>query len=157
MMEGSLLFKSLPKSCLIIHAGLWICSIFAPLRHVQGYLWILMLIFSVGPIFFSFYMSLTEWKLSGAGHFIGLNNFRELFVDATIWLELKNSMVYTLFKVPIGVAISLILAYFLNQKVPFKGLFRVIYFLPSITMTVAIGLVWRYLFNSQYGIVNVIL
>ncbi len=47
MMEGSLLFKSLPKSCLIIHAGLWICSIFAPLRHVQGYLWILMLIFSV--------------------------------------------------------------------------------------------------------------
>lgn len=127
-----------------------------------GYLFVsplvlLMLIFSVGPIFFSFYMSLTEWKLSGVGHFIGLKNFQELFSDDTIWLELKNSMVYTVFKVPIGVAISLILAYFLNQKVPFKGLFRVIYFLPSITMTVAIGLVWRYLFNSQYGIVNVIL
>lgn len=127
-----------------------------------GYLFVsplvvLMLIFSVGPIFFSFYMSLTEWKLSGVGHFIGLKNFQELFSDDTIWLELKNSMVYTVFKVPIGVAISLVLAYFLNQKVPFKGMFRVIYFLPSITMTVAIGLVWRYLFNSQYGIVNVIL
>ena len=59
-----------------------------------GYLFVsplvvLMLIFSVGPIFFSFYMSLTEWKLSGVGHFIGLKNFQELFSDDTIWLELK--------------------------------------------------------------------
>ena len=118
---------------------------------------ILMLIFSVGPIFFAFYMSLTDWQLSGAGSFIGLENFKELFADEATWKELKNSLIYTVFKVPIGVAISLILAYFLNQKIPFRGLFRVIYFLPSITMTVAIGLVWRYLFNSQYGIVNAIL
>lgn len=118
---------------------------------------ILMLVFSVGPILFSFYMSLTNWKLSGGGTFIGLQNFRELSADKDIWQELKNSLIYTVFKVPVGVAISLVLAYFLNQKIPLKGVFRVIYFLPSITMTVAIGLVWRYLFNSQYGIVNVIL
>lgn len=127
--------------------------------HFWGYLFvaplfIMMMIFSVGPIIFAFYMSLTNWKLSGAGKFIGFANFRELFQDQIIWTELKNSLVYTVFKVPVGVAISLILAYFLNQKIPFRGTFRVIYFLPSITMTVAVGLVWRYLFNSQYGIIN---
>ena len=89
---------------------------------------VLMLIFSEGPICFSFYMSLTEWKLSGVGHFIGLRNFQELFLDDITWLELKNFMVYMVFKVPSGVAISMVLAYFLNQKVPFKGVFRVIYF-----------------------------
>ncbi|MDO4294754.1 MAG: sugar ABC transporter permease [bacterium] len=118
---------------------------------------LMMLVFSIGPILFAFYMSLTDWKLSGSGVFIGLDNFRELFRDLTVQTEIKNSLIFTFFKVPIGVAISMVLAYLLNEKLPFKGMFRVIYFLPSITMAVAVGLVWRYLFNSQYGIVNDIL
>ena len=105
-------------------------KVFYNTDNFWGYLFvspllILMLIFSVGPIFFAFYMSLTDWQLSGAGSFIGLENFKELFADEATWKELKNSLIYTVFKVPIGVAISLILAYFLNQKIPFRGLFRV--------------------------------
>jgi multiple sugar transport system permease protein len=112
------------------------------------------IIFSIVPIFYSFYMSLTQWDSLTPPVFVGLQNFIELFSDKQILKELLNTMYYTIGTVPVSLALSIMLANALNQKIPAKSMYRVIYFLPSVTMPVAIAIVWQWLFNSKMGLVN---
>lgn len=111
-------------------------------------------IFSIRAIFYSFFTSLTEWDGLTPAIFTGFKNFAELFSDRQVGREFLNTMYYTVFTVPISLVLSLLLANALNQNIPGKTIYRVIYFLPSVTMPVAIAIVWQWLFNSKYGIVN---
>jgi multiple sugar transport system permease protein len=124
-----------------------------------GYLFIFPIVFgiyffSIGPILFSFAISLTNWDSLTIPDFTGLSNFGRLFSDSEMRREILNTFQYTLWTVPVGIIIALFFANSLNKKIIMRGFFRILYYLPVITMPMAVGIVWRQLFNSEYGLIN---
>lgn len=105
----------------------------------------------------SFYYSFFEIKGFAAPKFIGLSNYMRLFGDMEVWRSLKNVFIYAIITVPIGVFLSLLLAALLNVKIKGKGIFRCIYFLPVVSAPAAVALVWRWLYNKDFGLFNQIL
>lgn len=115
-------------------------------------------VFTLGPIIASLYLSFTRY--SGARRpprFIGLSNYQSLLQDQIFWKSLSVTVYYTALSVPLGIIFSLTLALTLNQRVPFLGLFRTLYYLPSIIPAVASTLLFILLLNPQFGIVNFII
>ena len=117
-----------------------------------------LLIFSFIPIAFAFYISFHIWSiLSPEKPFIGLDNYREVFASRDFWNSLKNTSLYVL-HVPVGMAVSLMLALIMNRKnLPGLGLFRTLFYLPSITSFVAIAIVWQWIYNPEFGLLNYVL
>jgi multiple sugar transport system permease protein len=99
-------------------------------------------------------MAMTEWDGLTGPVFIGVKNFISIAKDAQIGRELINTLKYMVWTVPIGLSLAIIVAVLLNSKIHGKSFFRVAFFLPVVTMAAAVATVWRYLFNSQYGLVN---
>ena len=116
-----------------------------------------LLIFYIWPMLQTFYFSFTEWGPFGDAVWTGLANYRELFHGPEFLMALRNTLVYTVLSVTITEAIALVLAVLLNQKLRGMSVYRTLYFIPVVTMPVAIGLVWRWLYNSDYGIINYLL
>ncbi len=119
-----------------------------------------LLIFLVIPIFASFVLSVTDFDVYALAdwsraRFVGLSNFQELLSDPLFWRSLLNTLYCLIVAMPLTVAISLGVAMLINrEKTRFKGLFRVIYFLPFVTNTVAIAVVWSWILNMHYGLLN---
>lgn len=105
----------------------------------------------------SFYYSFHEVKGFAAPKFIGFENYIQLFQDAEVWRSLKNVFVYAVLTVPAGVFLSLLLAVLLNTKIRGKSIFRCIYFLPVVSAPAAVALVWKWLYNKDFGLINEIL
>lgn len=113
-----------------------------------------LLIFSIGPILFAFWLSFHQWNLlEPARPFVGLANYRELAADADFWRAVRNTAVYVLF-VPIGMVVALALALLVNRRIPGVRVLRTALFLPYITSFVAISLVWRWMFQPDVGLLN---
>lgn len=110
--------------------------------------------FTLIPIGQSFFYSLTKWDGVRAPQMIGLQNFKTLLQDAEFFMEFRNTFVFVLTSVPLSIGISLVLANLLNTKIKGRTIFRVIYFLPNVTMSTVIALIWTLMFNSQFGMVN---
>ncbi|MCD7846911.1 MAG: sugar ABC transporter permease [Oscillospiraceae bacterium] len=134
------------------------------LRPFKGFLYLLpsiiiLCVFTIYPLIKTFMMSFMEdYNLvNGTYTAINLENYKELFSDATFLAALKNTGIYVIFVVPISVVLSLIIAVFINDVVRGKAIFQTLYFLPYVTSVIAIGLVWRWMFNSNYGLINSIL
>lgn len=87
----------------------------------------------------------------------GVENYRSLFSDQVFWKVLWNTIYYTLGTVPVGIGISLLLAVALNQKIKGMKLFRAVYFMPVISSTVAVAVVWQWLYNPEFGLINYLL
>jgi multiple sugar transport system permease protein len=111
-------------------------------------------VFTIGPVLYAFFMSLTQWDGLSTPVFIGIANFPRLFRDPQVLTEFFNTLKYMLGVVPITIIIGTVIANFLNADIKGKSFFRVVFFLPMVTMPVAIATVWRFLFNSQYGLIN---
>ncbi len=112
------------------------------------------LIFSLGPILFSLLLSFHEWNLiAPARPFVGLQNYRELAGDREFWHSVWNTAVYVLF-VPAGMAVALALALLVNRRMAGSHVLRAIFFLPYITSFVAISLIWRWMFEPDFGLLN---
>jgi multiple sugar transport system permease protein len=88
---------------------------------------------------------------------VGIDNYSRLIQDHEIFRALGNTFLYTLMTVPVGVLLSLLAAVFLNSGIKGKGFFRTLYFLPVVSAPTAIALVWKWLYNSQFGLINQIL
>jgi multiple sugar transport system permease protein len=116
-----------------------------------------LLVFNIWPMLQTFYFSFTEWGPFGGAEWTGLANYRALFHGPEFLMALRNTLVYTVLSVSITEAIALVLAVLLNQKLRGMSVYRTLYFIPVVTMPVAIGLVWRWLYNSDYGIINYLL
>lgn len=117
--------------------------------------WIIgFLVFLFGPIVASAYLSLTHYDAVNPPTFIGLQNFSALFADPLFWQSLKVTTLYSVFSVPLGIAVSLSVAILLNQKIPFVAFFRAIYYLPSVISGVAVALLWMWIFNPSFGLLN---
>lgn len=84
----------------------------------------------------------------------GFKNYEDVISDPNFLNGLKNTALYTLFVVPIATALSLFIANMLNKDIRLKGLFQTCYFLPMVTSITAVGLVWKWLFNYDYGLIN---
>jgi len=113
-----------------------------------------MIIFVLGPMVVSLYLSFTEYDLLGAGEWIGLQNYRELFVDSLFWKSLRVSAIYSVVSVPAQLVLALMLAILLNQKMRGVYIFRSIFYLPTVISGVGVAMLWRWMFNPEYGIIN---
>jgi len=112
------------------------------------------LIFSLGPMAGSFYLSLCKYDLHSL-EWVGAENYRRLLTsDALFWRALQNTVIYVLFAVPLGLAGSLIIAILLNQNVRGQRFFRTCFYLPSLVPAVASSLLWLWVLNSENGLLN---
>ena len=89
--------------------------------------------------------------------FVGLDNYTTMLQDQEMWQTLGNTFKYVIIIVPLSLMLALLIAVLLNAKIRGLSVFRVIYFLPAITMSVAVSMVWRWIFNGDFGILNGIL
>lgn len=115
-------------------------------------------VFMLGPMLFSFIGSFTDYNLTSKMNFIGLGNFRRMFLeDQLFWKSLYNTLYFTIFNVPMTTVFSIFLAVILNQKLKGIRVFRTIFFLPSILSGVAVYILWMQLLSPSSGMVNTIL
>ena len=111
-------------------------------------------VLSAGPIIATLGISLTKWDLLTAPSFVGLNNYTALLSDDRFLKALRNTFFYTATSVPIGLTIALGLALALNQRIRGIAWIRTAYFLPVVTSTIAIALVWQWIYSPDQGLLN---
>lgn len=117
-------------------------------------------IFFFLPVAASFLLSVTDFDIYAVGdlsnaRFVGLRNYAELLRNPLFWTAVRNTFYFALVGGPLTVAVALAAALLVNAKVVrFKSVFRTIYFVPFVTTLVAVAIVWRYLYNPQYGLLN---
>lgn len=117
-----------------------------------------LIVFIVIPVIAGLAISFTDWDMLSAPEFIGIDNYIELLTDDPLfWHTLKNTVLYSLIVIPGGMIASLGLAVALNGKIKGVGIYRTIYFLPYVCSTVAIALVWRWIYQPDFGVLNAIL
>ena len=114
--------------------------------------------FGIYPIIISFYYSLCQYDVLREPMFIGLENYRTiLYEDAYFWKTIWNTFYYTIFRVPINIFLSMLIAILLNRTLKASGLIRATFFLPSLISGVALSVIWIWIFNPQIGLLNTIL
>ena len=132
-------------------------------RALAGYFFISpgllgLALFLVGPLIYSFWLSLTEWDIISPPVFVGLENFRTAFLDDKLfWVSLYVTVRYTLVAVPLTLIAALAAALLLDLNIRGISGFRAIYYLPAMTPAVASVVLWRWIFNSEFGLLNYIL
>ncbi|MFI6832312.1 carbohydrate ABC transporter permease [Kribbella sp. NPDC050241] len=114
-------------------------------------------IFIAIPGLMAVYLSFTNARVAGQGDWIGLKNYLDLFQDAQFVNAVKNTLLYTIAVVPVAMALSLAVALGLNQKIPARGLFRTLFYIPVVTSTVAVAAVWLWIYNPAAGLGNQVL
>ncbi|WP_374706690.1 carbohydrate ABC transporter permease [Paenibacillus sp. J2TS4] len=116
--------------------------------------WFGFVIFKLYPILMSFYYSVTEYNLFSPPDVVGAENYVNLFADDKFYLSLFNTGYLIVFGLFPHLAFALAMALLLNTKVKGQALYRTIYFLPTLVPAVASSLLWMWLLNAQYGLVN---
>jgi multiple sugar transport system permease protein len=114
-------------------------------------------IFTIVPVLGAFYLGLLRWDLLTEPRFVGFENVARLLGDGKFWNALKNTAVFCLGSVPLAIGGGLLLALLLNQRLPGIRVFRGLYYVPYVTSWVAVALVWSWLFDRDYGLVNLAL
>jgi multiple sugar transport system permease protein len=114
-------------------------------------------IFYIWPVFQTFYFSFTKWGAFGKYKWTGLTNYEHLLHDPDLGRALLNTVIYILLSVPGSLILAIVIAVLLNQKIRGVGIYRTLYYLPAVTMPAAIAMVWRWLYNGDYGLINYIL
>jgi multiple sugar transport system permease protein len=123
-----------------------------------GYLFILpqvigLIVFHIIPLVWAGYISFTDFDGFGRNNFIALDNYYSLFKDDELWGSLRNTAYYALLTVGIGVTTALLVALALNVMKG-KSIYRVFYFMPVITSTISMGVIWVWMLNGELGIIN---
>jgi multiple sugar transport system permease protein len=117
--------------------------------------WIVgLLLFHAYPLFMSAYYSLTSYSILEPGEFVGLANYATLFQDKVFWISIYNTLYYTVIFVPLSIAAGVGLALLLNLKIRGQGIYRTLFFIPSLVPPVATTIIWLWLLNPQFGLVN---
>jgi len=131
-------------------AGVWPWLFVLPLLSGLGvfYLW---------SIVQTFYFSFTEWGAFGGSTWTGLQNYTRLFADPDLYRAIGNTLIYTAI-VLLGVPVAIFIASLLNTpRLRFASVYRVLFFMPYIAMPAAIAMVWRMIFNGDFGVLNYVL
>ncbi|KJD45950.1 MULTISPECIES: carbohydrate ABC transporter permease [Paenibacillus] len=130
-------------------------------RTLAGYLFVSpqligLLVFSLLPVVYALVLSFMNWDGFGARTFVGFENFANQFNNPDFWIAMKNTVYYMIFVIPSSIFLSLFLAVGLN-KVRGKELYRVFYFMPVVTSSVSIGVIWMWILNGDFGVLNLLL
>ncbi len=114
--------------------------------------------FILFPVFFSFYLSFHEWNMfSNAASFVGLDNYKRMLASQEFWQVLKNTAIYTFGTVPLNMGFSLLIAMALQRKLAGKKFVRTAFFAPVVISPVAAALIWRWLYDPNYGVINYVI
>ncbi len=131
-------------------------------RTITGYLFISPFIlgfflFFILPALTAVYLVFTRWNLISEPQFVGFQNIESLAKDALFWQSLKVTSIYTFASVPLSLVMSFLLALLINTKIRGIAVFRTIYYLPSIVPAVANAVLWAWIFNTEFGLLNILL
>ena len=146
---GALIDKMMPRSL-------------AARRTITGYLFIMpfilgFLIWFLIPALTAVWLSLHRWNLISPPEFVGIENFARLGSDKLFWQSLKVTTNYTLVSVPLSLVLGFFLALLMNTKVRGIAFFRTVYYLPSIVPAVAAAVLWAWILNTEFGLLNAVL
>ena len=129
-------------------------------EFMWGWLFILptmigLIVLNIIPIFQTIWESFFKTGDFGRGNiFIGAENYVRLLKDAEVWQSVINTFKYAIVEVPFSIALSLVLAVLLNRKMKGVSTYRTIFFLPMVAAPAAVAMVWRWLFNTEFGLLN---
>lgn len=117
-----------------------------------------LVVLNIIPIFQTLYLSFFKSGAFGKGNiFVGLDNYSRMLQDVQVWNGIRNTISYTCLVVPITIIISLLLAAALNGKIRGKGSYRTVYFIPMAAAPAAVTMVWKWLYNDKFGLLNHVL
>lgn len=116
-----------------------------------------LLLFTLYPVLASLYYSFCNYSALTPARWVGLNNYRALMQDSKLATALANTFWYGLMAIPLGILAAFFLAILLNQKVRAMPFFRTVFYLPSVVPAVAAAVLWLWVLNPQYGLLNVFL
>jgi multiple sugar transport system permease protein len=131
-------------------------------RTIVGYIFIApfilgFLLWFLIPALTSLWMAFQDWNMIKPPQFVALNNFKDLFRDKLFWQSLKVTTTYTAISVPLTMVLAFLLALLMNTKVRGITVFRTIYYMPSIVPAVANAVLWAWILNSEFGLLNAFL
>lgn len=127
--------------------GTWAFLLLLP--NILGFL-----AFTLIPVIASFLLSFTSWDMLTPIQWVGLENYSNLLKDETFIKVFWNTIYFAGVSVPVGMVISLFLAVALDQNIRFKKFYRAAYFLPVVSSMVAVAVVWQFIYNPEYGLLN---
>lgn len=114
-----------------------------------------LLVLNIIPILQTIYQSFFKTGDFGKGNiFVGFQNYKKVFGDTEVWQAVINTFKYVIVEVPVSIVIALVLAVLLNRKIKGRTAYRTIIFLPMVAAPAAVAMVWRWLFNSEFGLIN---
>ncbi len=116
-----------------------------------------MALFTIVPMLQSLYYSFTDYNILQPPYWVGLENYEDLFDDRVFWIGLSNTLIMVFLALPLHIVFNLVMAFLLNSKIRGLAIYRTIFYIPSITPVVASAIVWMWIFNGQYGVLNEIL
>lgn len=131
-------------------------------EHLRFYIWISpwvigFVLLTLLPLIGSLYISFTEWKIVSDPIWVGLENYKELFKDPIFLKSLKVTFTYCAITIPVSMILSFVVAMLLNGDLPYASLLRTIYYLPCVVSSVAASLLWGWVFNFRFGLLNSLL
>lgn len=138
------------KSPLSANESFWGYAFIAP--AVIG-----LLVFTLLPVLMSLFYSFTKFDGITDPIFVGLKNYKYILSDDEFFKAILNNLYYIVFSVPVGTFLAILIAVALNQKIKFVGVYRTLFFLPVVVSFVSIAMVWQWLYNTDYGLINSIL
>ncbi|MEK5404616.1 sugar ABC transporter permease [Paenibacillus sp. FSL W8-0439] len=112
-----------------------------------------LLCFSLLPLLYAFYLSFVNWDGFGVPLFVGLDNFKGQLSDPDFWKALINTVYYMVLVIPVGIVLALLVAIVLN-KVKGREIYRLFFFMPVVTSSVSVGVIWMWILNGEFGILN---
>ena len=112
------------------------------------------LVFTLYPVLASVYFSFCDYDVLSAPVWTGALNYRDMFTDSVFWKALGNTLYFTVFSLPLGLTLAFLLAVLLNNQVRLRPLFRTCFFLPSLVPVVAVSMLWLWIFNGTFGLLN---
>ncbi len=128
--------------------AMWAYLLISP--WLIGFVWL-----TAGPMIASAVLSFTEYDVINPPRFVGLGNWIYMFTaDPLFWHSLKVTLTYAIVAIPLGLVLGLALALLLNTKIPAIAVWRTIYYMPSVVSGVAVAVLWSYIFNPRFGILN---
>lgn len=131
-------------------------------NNLAGFLfispWIIgFLLFTGGPVLYSFVISAFQWDLMTTPTFIGIDNYKSMLKDPLFFQSVKVTLIYTLTSVPLQLIIALFAALLINQKRKGVNIFRTFLYLPTVISGIAVAMIWSWIYNPQFGLFNEIL
>jgi multiple sugar transport system permease protein len=129
-------------------------------EELEGYLWVSpwfigFLAFTFLPFLASFALGFTDWNGVGTPKFVGLQNYIQLFTaDPLFWQSLKVTFIFAILYLPLSLILGFGLALLMNQPLPGMRFFRTLYYAPSILSGVAVAVLWGFIFNQNFGVLN---